>query len=70
MTPGCIVKICFFKPEGYEDTHYVETDHRGDAVGIVLLKYDNDHLKYLNYISVTYGNLPDGFPTIKIKGIG
>lgn len=44
------VKISLFKPEGFVDTHVIDTENRGAAVLVVFDKYRNDELKYLNFI--------------------
>jgi len=43
------VRICLFKPEGFEDTHYVDTENRGLAAFTVMKLYPNE-LGYLNSV--------------------
>ncbi len=52
------VEICFFKPVGYSDKHYIETLHRGDAIKEVMAKYDEHHLKHINYIQADLTSKP------------
>lgn len=53
------VRISFFKPTGFEDTHYVATDDRGLAAQTVLARYGKE-LRSLNYIEVSSCSLPPG----------
>ena len=48
--PNTCIRISFFKPTGFEDTHIVAGDHRGDAVKEVLSRYTDQQLKCLNYV--------------------
>lgn len=52
------VKISLFKPEGFEDTHYVEADDRGAAAVEILAKYSKEELAYLNYIECSLCSMP------------
>lgn len=63
MSAVCAVKISFFKPEGYEDIHYVRTVDRGAAALYILSKYRKESA-YLNYISV---NLCDEQKYMKVQ---
>ena len=44
------VRISLYKPQGFIDTHFVDTDDRGLAVKTVLALYDDQPLKCLNGI--------------------
>lgn len=44
------VKISFFKPTGFEDTHKVEGYHRGNAIKEVMAKYTDHELSCVNHI--------------------
>ncbi len=46
------VKVCLYKPTGFEDTWFVDTQNRGEAVKKVMGQYIDGELDYLNYISV------------------
>jgi hypothetical protein len=56
---GSKVEICFFKPTGFADTHYVVTEDRGAAVRWVMALYDKE-MACLNYISVDRCDIPEG----------
>ena len=64
-----IVMISFFKPEGYEDTHYVQTQNRWEAVQTVVSHYSPDQMAYLNYVEVTIRGSQDHMKfTEKVNG--
>jgi len=52
------VEICFYKPTGFADTHWVDTNDRGLAVRTVMALYEANMLKYLNYIQADIRSLP------------
>ena len=59
MGPITRVEISFFKPTGYVDTHFVDTENRGLAAKTVMAMYGAE-LKCLNYISAELSSLPNG----------
>ena len=48
------VIVSLFKPTGFKDTYFVETDDRGKAANIALSQYSGKDLAYLNYVSTDY----------------
>lgn len=57
------VEICFFKPTGYTDTYYVDTENRGLAIKTVMSRY-NKELECINYITATASSQPKNERTI------
>lgn len=47
------VEISFFKPDGFCDTYFVDTEDRGAAAKMILNLYDKE-LGSLNYVSVNH----------------
>lgn len=52
------VEICFYKPTGFADTHWVDTEDRGLAVRTVMAMYEQGMLKYVNYIEANLRDKP------------
>ena len=44
------VEVDFYMPMSYSDIHFVETEDRGKAAVVVLGKYTNGEMRYLNLI--------------------
>lgn len=48
--PVTHIEISFFKPTGYADSYWVDTEDRGLAIRTVMARYDQIHLSAINYI--------------------
>ncbi|MDW9491720.1 hypothetical protein [Sinorhizobium meliloti] len=48
------VQISFFKPTGFEDTHFVDTEDRALAATTVMKLYDERMLACMNYITTNH----------------
>lgn len=64
----CEVRICFFKPSGYEDRHWVKTHDRGKAALAVMAleKYNGAQMFCLNYIEVRHTSPQEGRPIMEL----
>lgn len=53
------VTICLFKPEGFEDTYFVNTKDRGLAVRTVMARYDAKKLSCINSVTANLTSPPN-----------